>query len=564
MHGLPRATEEGAGDHPPGPRSVEPWLAAGAALLLALSFGLSYGIENHSTYLLWGLHAADPSFLQGDWLVGTADRNPLFSGLVWLLTKLGVLPWAFASFNLLAMTGTALALYGVARGIAPRDALPAYVVVLGLALLDRTGSVGHSYALGLVFQPSTLGGLGFMLALAAFARGRYLAAGIALAVGGLFHANYLLLGFPLFVLAHLLGGREQLPRRLASTLGPLCLALLPHLPRILAAAGANEDATLDLWLKIRGPHHYAPLTFLGEYPVFAVWATAGVAAGVRLRAASAVGRRTLDLLIGLIVMIGGSTLLSTVVWVPSVAALFVWRVAPFAVLLSQLLSVLLLVQALRDAGDHSSAAERGSLAGLAGCWIVLALLGRLAASATLPLLLGVCAAALAVAPRAVARLRGGRDPVVLHAAVWLLLAYGAWQGLANRSTLLRAYHPLETELYRFARATPPGTVFLVPPALERFRLHGERAIVVDWKSQAMDGPGLLEWHRRIRAVSQDPPRLSEASAERGYALLSSEQLAALSREFSVDYVVVRARPARPNGPGPRVFQNAGFVVFGVP
>ena len=62
------------------------------SLVWAVSFGASYGMGLHVSYLIHGLHLADPTFLQDDWLTAhTTDFHPVFSRLVAILGIAGIL-----------------------------------------------------------------------------------------------------------------------------------------------------------------------------------------------------------------------------------------------------------------------------------------------------------------------------------------------------------------------------------------------------------------------------------------------------------------------------------------
>ena len=63
----------------------------------------------------------------------------------------------------------------------------------------------------------------------------------------------------------------------------------------------------------------------------------------------------------------------------------------------------------------------------------------------------------------------------------------------------------EGELYAWMRgSSPKDALFLTPPGVETMRFHGQRAIVVDWKSNPIVPEEVLEWHQRLKDVTGRP------------------------------------------------------------
>ncbi len=102
----------------------------------------------------------------------------------------------------------------------------------------------------------------------------------------------------------------------------------------------------------------------------------------------------------------------------------------------------------------------------------------------------------------------------------------------------------EADMYAWIRAnTPKDAVFLTPPQLERFRLLGERAIVVDWKGSAYVPSELVEWYRRLEDVSGRKGFRRSDDLSDGYGDLDAARLDPLQKKYKFDYVVVGPRPA---------------------
>ncbi len=213
-------------------RALREWdrvLAVLASAVLALSFGFDYGADNQLIYLLKSLAIANPGILEKDWYASEVTHyHPVFAWLGAGLIALNRDGWAVAIAQVLLITVATTFIYETLRAVAPkRVALAGFLCALPLMIMTRTSSVAVSYAFDAYLQPSGLGSLGLLGAIAMFVRGNFLASGIWIGVAGLFHANYLVLSIPTFGLMHLFLGVKGLPRRLLSNLGPLMIAAIP-------------------------------------------------------------------------------------------------------------------------------------------------------------------------------------------------------------------------------------------------------------------------------------------------------------------------------------------------
>jgi hypothetical protein len=503
-------------------------LAGLLAVLFALSYGLRYGVHNQHTYLLRAVRRADPTLFARDWLVVlTTDYHPTWSVVAGWMMATGHGPWWMALGNAAVLCAAALLVLAIARTLAGASALAVMVLVLGYAVFDAQHEVVGSVAVSALFTnylvPANLGSLGLLAAVALHLRGRFLLAGLCAAAGGFFHANYLVLAPPVFLAAHLLAPRTPgWPRRAVASLAPSAAVLLLRLPELVAmSADPQAAAGRAIFMSVRSPHHYLPLTFLRDFAPFYAWQLAGLVA-LRLWRPQAgdAWLRLRALMAALFVAITGATVLTTAVTVPFVAQLYVWRLAPLAVLLAQIACASLLVRS----ETWTPWAERRP---------------RLARAA----------------PFAVAALGA------------VLFAIGAGQGLpglADEAAALAS--PLEGDerLYGWARTTGKDALFAVPPDAHAFRLAAERAIVVDWKSTPVRPGEVLEWYRRLLLVSGRESVASLDAAADGYRTMGPKRIARLRSELGVDYVVLRQPFPRGRLPEYAVaFADRRFVVFEV-
>lgn len=93
--------------------------------------------------------------------------------------------------------------------------------------------------------------------------------------------------------------------------------------------------------------------------------------------------------------------------------------------------------------------------------------------------------------------------------------------------------PGETALAAAARAaTPPDATFLIPADWWHWRLHTERAVVVDWKAFPFREPAMRAWHERYLATF-------DLEQGVGYPARATERwLRKLAAQFRFDYAVV--------------------------
>jgi hypothetical protein len=569
---------------------VAAFTALAASVCFAWSFGFNYGVSNQVAYLLGGLRLVTPGILDNDWYAtSTTHYHPAFVYLSALLLLIGG-GWAIAIALTIVVTLGTIAIYWLTTLIFPKHiALPAFLLTLSICFVSRTQGVGMSYIFDPILQPSTLGSLFFLCAVPLFISGRWLPSGVFVALSGLFHANFLVLSLAVFSLSHVvLQGRHVRQRAdlkafaitLLRQLGPALLVVLLLSPLLAQSAGAPAEgpSPFDVLFKVRSPHHYLPSSFARDFMPFAAWQLIGFAAGfLVLREVPEIGRRLGALLVSMVLVIWSGTVLTTAIYEPRVAQLFVWRLAPFCDVLFQLLACAALVRAIIEprfttqcpvlcivsvaAGVVSLLVYYGDSQPHSLRNLILALLGALVAAKVWHLLLpilsgrglvslltrnernGKVLAALGLS--AVSLFLNGKDPVK---------AFGA------NSTLIRGFDRGEAELLRWMReATPRDATFLSPPDMESIRYHGQRAIVVDWKSTPIMPSDVVEWFRRIQDVTGRRDFRGAPDLD-GYNSLDQPRLGALRAKYHLHYVIVKAgREAALRGE--RVFANARFVVL---
>jgi hypothetical protein len=438
--------------------------------------------------------------------------------------------------------------------------------------------VGGSYLFDTILQPSTLGALGSIAGTLFFVEERWLASGVCLAIGGAFHANYLVLAYPIFGLAHLALGFKDLWRRLILQFAPLLAVTLLLSPLLLDAAHnkASPEAQ-DILFRVRSPHHYNPERFERHFMPFAAWQLLGIGSGWFLHKTQN-GRRLGAVLCGLMLTIWTGTLLTTFYDFPKVNQIFVWRFAPNADLLSEILFACALAHALarpwitRNYPGVALGLIAAGLATFGMYWhkkqnapvpnLMLLFVGALLAlrAADLALdLLGHFVPAQASRLEQVKRL--------LIVCPLLLGAYALYREAPYRlraarahSTLLKEDGGKNDDLYRWLREkSPKDAIYLTPPDLEGARFLGQRAIVVDWKAVPLIPSELLGWYQRVCDVTGREVR--SIGDLGGYNGLDRERLSLIVSKYHPEYVVLRREPARRFPDLPVVYQNSGYSVL---
>ena len=557
--------------------AVEGVFVALTCVTFARLMGATYGGSNHNPYLVHSLHSAHPDLLAADWLTAQhPSPHPVFSWLSsWgmLISDTGV---PFVVANLAASIVFVLLLWWLVRLVDSPSLLSVLMLLVALAGVTRTNDAMGSYVLTTYFQPSTVGGIGFIAAVCAFTAGRYFLSGLLLAFLGAFHLNYLALGFAVFGLAHLGLGRRALASRLLRQLGVPALVVMAFLPFLLVA-GAGPDAERARWILqiVRGPHHFIPE--LAQFRQFLGWHFLAAAATTPLWSTSK--RRALLLALAATSTVVGSAAVVAVLGTPSVVAqMFPWRLAPFSVLLCQLI---FLVSAFEWAVRRVEllSLPRIGLA-LPGAWLVATTPSKIQA-------LVVCVVATIVAramfdwmaaradraaspnsavQETVAEAVTSRPWSVTPRAGLLLCSLPAWLWLVTISPV----RPIQAAslpedyatLYEWTRQTDLDALFVIPPRLETFRLHGHRSVVVDWKAYPPDAAGIVEWYRRLELVTGRTDFTSRGQLVQGHAAMERERLNQIVQEFGADYLVLEHEAeASTRLDLPEVFSNRRFVVL---
>lgn len=548
-------------------RNALVWLAVVAiALLIAHACGYAFGVANQTTYFLEALQRVHPELFHNDWLVtSTASYHTVFGVVAGLLLRLDDAGAAIGVTHVVLMVALLCGLYLIVRTASPRSSLPIFMVVAGWLAVNGGHSIAGSYVWSSYLQPSLIGSVGWIIALAMHVRGKPLATGIALALGGVFHVNFLLLGIGMFGLAELLAERPSRARRLAQVLVPQLLVLAVLAPELVANAGGGDpDRALWVLVRFHAPLHYHPSWIERGLPGFIRWiALAIVVAPVALAYGERGAQRRLlawSIIAAALCVLG--TLITKIPAALPLTRLFVWRLAPFAVLAAQVVIASTIAATIHDPQ----------------CWRAQPLWRRLAA-------VGL---AVWIAARTPFVLPAEADwvPWAIIVAItiaWFVPVSGrTWLLALSTATVLAA--PLayrrdqildppvgvaseggeRDALYAWVRAsTPVDAVFLTPPDLFRFRLIARRAIYADFKSPPLAPGDLIEWHERLRRMTGASATEKVPDHRKRWLEATGDELLGRARQLGADYLVLDRTPSHEQITATPAFRNDSFAVYPV-
>jgi hypothetical protein len=516
---------------------------AGVLLFWTAVVGLSYTQEplffsNQNHRFLPGLAAAGEGYLRNDWLAGTADPTPLFSGLV-RFTHRCLDDRFFYLYYALLQAGYFLSLARIGTAdarLSSRGGANFLLMTLLVALHSRgaralgrwwmgtdvawplQAGVAGQYVLGPMFQPSVVG-VFLVFSIAAFLAGRPLLAILSSSIALIVHPTYLLSAAWLTA-AYLAILAYQ--RRFRQAFGLALCALALALPTVLYNAlvfGPSDAETFArancILARERFPHHC----------VADQWLTEEATAQTALVALSLCLVRDGRLLTIVAVSLSGAFALTGVQLAldsDGLALLFPWRSSVYLVPLA--LTVVLargiaLIPAWRPHHPQSLSPKGGK--GEKEPPHPRSLPARTLLAACLVLLAGLAAVGTRHMLDAAAALRTHRDAA----------------------------------LFAFVRQNKTAEdVYLIPTRMERFRLATGASVFVDYKSHPYKDRQVLEWFDRL----QQAEAFYAAGADRKVALLRD-----LARRHGVTHAVVGGNEVLAGEGFTEVYRDPYYRIFQV-
>ncbi len=467
-------------------------------------YGYQFGRGNHAVYLLDALRRVDPSLLQRDWFTTqTFQYHVIFSSFSAWLMRLGIVEPAFAACYLLLILLMHIAWRRIVRHLGGGDETYLLSVVLYYISAAGTGLGMYQFLQDSSLLPSNIANVAMLWAIYLWIAGRPGWSGVCFGIAGIFHLNHALVGVGMW---GLLCAWDKMQKPQAQTRGGLALgtlgAILPSAINIAIAArlklSANAsmplDQFVDLYARLRHPHHYDPSSWPAMLWIAALWPA--VPAVIVLRGPA---RRIIVIFLALILV----ALLGAGAWFIS-ETLVQMSLFRFSIYVQLLGCIAAAVWFARRPNRKRLAAALGA-SGCAAIFAICAARGPFFGAFTMP----------------------RDDPDYLAMCRWA------------------------------ARNTPVDAIFIVPPDEESMRLVGRRAIVVNFKGVPQLSGEMLEWRDRLCAVL-DLPNLSglphgfaatRQAIRSRYDQLTLEQFQAVANKYGARYMIAShplASPANAN------------------
>jgi hypothetical protein len=557
-------------------------LLLGIAVTLVLR-GYQYGGGNHSVYLIAPLRQVHPELLKNDWWsTNTLQYHVAFTNLTAALIRLGIERPAFLVMYLGLVLLMHLAWLRLVLRLGFDSRVYLFSVLLYYLSAGGTGLGSYQFLQDSSFLPGNVANVAMLWGFVMWIEGRIWPAAGWLAAAGLFHLNHGLVavGFwGVLILICSLSRTRPAGERATLLLG-FVLILLPALANVIPAArvsfGSGGKLALaefvDLYVKLRHPHHYDPLSwpvalwvsFL--WPVPLAWVALRNITLREVRSRAAVVFVFICALMMLALLFAGIFFISE----PLIQmSLFRFSIYP------KLLSCVGAAALLLDGRLLDGRGVRWAVMGLPAAALAALLavrFGRRGAASDFvgdnwtPLLLfmGLLAAGVVyVCRRTVAHPWFSRGFVVVVLAV-LLAAWGKWLGL-RVAMEDRADGDYLAMCAWVREHTPVDAVFVVPPNEQSMRFQGRRAIVVNFKAVPQLSSELGEWRRRLETVldmplSELPRRFDQAHARiaRRYDALPAGHLSRVAGQYGARYVITGRAV---EGLGRAVFENGSCHLY---
>jgi hypothetical protein len=363
-----------------------------------------------------------------------------------------------------------------------------------------TVGVADQYILGPMFQPSIFG-VFLILSLSLFLSKRTILAVIALSVAASFHANYFLPAGVMTVCYMIQRKAEGLS--FLQTLGIGLLALVLVLPALVYDCRAFAPTSPEHWNKavhilqyIRTPHHSRPAVWFNIGVVIKIVLVVGALYVIRK---SRIYNLILSLfLVGLIL-----TLVQYILEVHTLSQLSPWRISVIIIPISALILI-----------------TRGTV------WSVETIRERWNVPKKM-------------------------HSVVLVSFIFVLVACGIAMMVVD---FRKSASSDEVGMMRFVECSrKESDIYLVPLAMERFRIAAGVPIVADWKSPPYSDHEVIDWYERCTII-----QFFYRSAEGDRRNL----LPNLCSRFGVTHIVVESKDqAVPSDMLMRVYEDKFYRIY---
>lgn len=574
-------------------------VAFGMVMLLCLR-GYQFGHSNHNVYLIDALYkASDHRLLANDWFTTQTYQYHAFFGLFteWLIRLhleesgflIGYVTLAFlmnlAWYRLVLRLGGTRMTYLISL-------LLFYVAAAGVGLGVFEFMQDSS------FLPSNIANVAMLWALYLWTCKKWAWGGAWMALAGIFHLHHALVGAGLWVslcLWLMIDSRRETGSFLRPMLnrGMLIGTALAVIPgsinvgiAILGALHQSQSMNLahfvELYCQMRHPHHYFPrswpivlwISFFWAFPLtWWAWRIHNRVRFTALRSPLSPPQHETDfawqqaarIFLLLTIAIFIAIIFAGIFFVSQdLIQLSLFRFGIYLKLFSSIATAWLLYNSGIFKRWHVRILLMSVVTMLAVILAGLTIVARIHPDGLKPLvwlagytmdhrgaigLFVILCAILAVYELIYARpFRWGQD--LLHAGgafalvLVLVISWGRWLGVNSLPDDDSAY----LQVCQWVRTnTPTGAIFMVPPDEQSFRVHGERAIVVNIKGIPQLSGEMVDWEQRLRDVLD----MQKIESLRGTTLQDTldavriaydhvppDHMLAMARKYNCQYVLL--------------------------
>jgi len=569
------------------------WLADAFVILFGVIAtmtvcGYEFAHGDHTVYLVEPLHLAHPELLRNDWFTTqTLQYHSAFSGITSILMRLNIVSQGFLIGYLALVFIFQMAWLTIVRTVG--GSRTAYLLSIILYFMSRGGVVLASYSIlqDSELLASNIAAVMLLVGIALWLRRWIIPAGLAFGMAGMFHLNYAVAAIGgwcgLVALSYLIKTTPRLSGRalLVGTLFMLAGAfpnIIHALPGALKQrhAGMPLAQFIELYVRIRHPHHYDPsrwsglewLTFCWPIPfavfVLSTWTRRGDVQPEVIDARRQLARVYIGFAIALLIAFIGAGIwyLST-----TLVQLSLYRFGVYVHLIGCIAAALLVCDGIARPVLPTARIRRLMVFGT-GVSIVIAAMLIVAFGTTdptnglesfrryfAPALIALTCLAFVPAVYAIVR---AYAPLVWQRRIFavvsvLLLALlairrGTWRGMVYVGD-----HTIDQMItcqwIRDPKHTPLDAIFLVSPGEQIFRLHAQRAIVVNFKSPPQLTTELPQWRDRLQDVL-GMPSLAPLADFRGdmmghldelYDAVPDQTILAAARKYGAEYILLSHR-----------------------
>ncbi len=568
-------------------------LMVGVTVTIVIGF-YQFGQSNHTVYLLDALRKANPAVLGNDWFTTKTFQYHATFGLLTQMVWRIIEP-VFLIGYLGLIVGLHVGWFQLCR-LLGGGRLPYVISVLLLYVSGGGTALGvYTFLQDSAFLPSNIASVAMLWGIVLWLQRRPIASGALLAVASIFHLNYAVIAPVLWGVMWSVDiwlsrneepaigeGRSWLTReQLIGTALAIVPAGLSIVLAILAMPKTGAAIPLgefvDLYVRLRHPHHYDPRSWPSIVWVSFLWpvipATVGAITVLRSRRSSVDADIAMSwwrasgayvffmIVIAIAVTFAGITFVSE-----RLVQMSLYRFSIYPHVLACVATSVWLCQC--------------KPIGRATRWVLAGMIAILLCGAAIYVLdtdvlktnLGDKAfyqqintapikwlAVISVIPLFmlwVDHTTRRRQDIYAIATLALLSTLVLGWNARNYGLLSITYDPEFARVSRWAKqknSTPRSAVFLVPPDEESFRLAAQRSIVVNYKGVPQTSRELGQWRDRLQDVLDMPdlrtlPKpmpATLAAIRQRYDELPAEHLIATARKYGCRYVVTTRAMTRP-------------------